>query len=231
MLGAAACVVHFAGRAMRGCPMSRDPLATPRPPVWLSAASIVLGVILGAALGLASGQPALALMGIAIGVIAAVLAPLSVRAWQSELPFDLLLTERRGPARLVERYLLDVIQAGDLDEAERLFSHAHRYRDPEGSPFGTGPPGMREFAVLVRSSVIDPRVEITKIEETGDHVRADFSVGGVVRSGERSVRIALRLDCEVASRRIVETVGAVALVSRLSWIAQSARALLEERSR
>ena len=178
---------------------------------WLSALSVLAGVALGIAVGIVSGTYLLSLPCIAAGVLLAA-GVQSRREPDHAPPAD---TASEGPAAVVRRYLFDVIQGADPAPVQHLFSHSHRYSDPDGTPFRDGPEGMKEIAALVRGVIPEPRISVTRAVDDGDHLDLAFRVSGELHDGSREVSLGLRWRCHIVARQIVSTTGNVGLSSRL----------------
>lgn len=171
-----------------------------------------------------SGFYLLALPCIAVGVVVAVLTQEPPEVDSKQPPTD---GSAAGPSDLVQRYLFDVVQAGDLAKTREIFSHSHGYSDPDGSPFSSGPAGMSEIAAMLRAAIPEPRVSITRILVEDDIVSVSFRVSGDLHDSSRTTSVGLHWQFRVMARQVVSTLGNVALMSRLEWMLPEREATLE----
>lgn len=71
-------------------------------------------------------------------------------------------------ARVVRRFVEEVINGGNLDLADELIAPDHRNHDPTAPEVGEGPEGVKELIGAYRSAFPDLRFEIGEIFSSAD---------------------------------------------------------------
>lgn len=125
---------------------------------------------------------------------------------------------------VVQRYVGDILNGGDLAGLHELVAIDHRYHDPANPDIAPGADGLARFLAVHRSAFPDATVTIDDLVASGDRV--------VLRFTERATHAGTALNVEATDRQVTITGTAVFRLAHRqiaeTWISWDAAGLAKQ---